>query len=502
MTSMSPSALSLPRPWPKAVTSGVVATVFMMACTSSPSSRPSQQHDPADDAIARVERNLRPRLWIDGERTTFTLASRMQHHHVVGVSIAVIDGGSLVWAKGYGVTTAGTSRAITAGTLFEAASVSKVVAAMGSLAMVRRGRLALDEDVNRRLRSWHVAETAATRKRKITLRALASHSAGLASPSGAHWAPGENVPTLPQILDGVAPARHAPARVEVPPGTRSQYSNSGYNILQVLMTDVAGRPFPDLMRALVLDPLGMRSSFFEQPPATAEALAIAAPHDGQGQPMAGLWHRRPEMAAGGLRTTPSDLAQVVVELLRLHAGGEGKVLDRAHASLMLTRQFGDWGFGLELGGSGPTLRFAHSGSNDGYKARLVGFPELGKGAVILATGDHGARRLTDELLRALAAVYDWPAYAAESRDTVSVDPRVLATYAGTYDLGGDLLVTHEDGQLFLTPPGGTRDRLLPSSARDFFLIDEPMIVAFEGTAAPYTLRLTFPDGTTAKAPRR
>ena len=141
-----------------------------------------------------MENGLLPAVVVDGQRAGKSIAERMRYHRVPGVSVAVIDGGRLAWAKGYGTTVAGGSVPVTPATLFQAASATKPVTAMGALILVAQGKLALDEDVNLRLRSWRVPASPLTREHKVTLRRLASHSAGLTAESGSHFAPGERAP--------------------------------------------------------------------------------------------------------------------------------------------------------------------------------------------------------------------------------------------------------------------------------------------------------------------
>ena len=116
-----------------------------------------------------------------GERSPkWTIAERMAHYNVVGVSVAVIDNYAIHWAKGYGILGEKfESWPVTTETLFQAGSISKPVAATAALHLVEAGKLSLDEDVNQKLKSWHVPENEFTRDQKVTLRRILSHSAGL-----------------------------------------------------------------------------------------------------------------------------------------------------------------------------------------------------------------------------------------------------------------------------------------------------------------------------------
>ena len=190
------------------------------------------------------------------------LLKLMELYRVPGISVAVIDHFEIDWAKGYGVTERGTSGPVTPRTIFESGSLSKPVAAVGALALVEQGKIHLDEDVNRKLKSWQVPENEFTREQKVTLRRILSHTAGLT----VHGFPGydvdETVPTVVQILNGEPPANTAPVRVETVPGTKWSYSGGGTVIAQQLMEDVTAKPFPQFMRENVFDRLGMNDSTY------------------------------------------------------------------------------------------------------------------------------------------------------------------------------------------------------------------------------------------------
>jgi CubicO group peptidase (beta-lactamase class C family) len=193
------------------------------------------------------------------------LAELMRAYNVPGLSVAIIDNFQIVTAKSYGVLAPGSPTPVATSTLFQAGSISKPVAAAGALCLVERGRLSLDENVNQKLKTWKVPDNEFTATEKVTLRRLMSHTAGLT----VHGFPGYEgnapLPTLVQIFNGEKPANTPPIRVDIVPGTKERYSGGGVTIEQQLMIDVTGKPFPALMRELVLDKIGMANSSYEQP---------------------------------------------------------------------------------------------------------------------------------------------------------------------------------------------------------------------------------------------
>jgi len=257
----------------------------------------------------------------------------MTMYKVPAISIAVIDNFKIEWTKVYGFTDAGGKNAVTTTTLFQAGSISKPVTSTAALYLVERGKLSLDQDVNRTLVSWKVPESKFTKDEKVTLRRLLNHSSGADIESGFNgYDIDDPLPTLKQTLNGEKPANHEPVRIDFVPGSRWQYSGGGYLILQQLMSDVTGKPFPQLLRELVFDKIGMADSTFEQPLPSARAAMAASGTFPDGTTMHGKWHVYPEMAAAGLWTTPTDLAKFVIEIALSKQGKSNRILSQSVAA--------------------------------------------------------------------------------------------------------------------------------------------------------------------------
>ena len=190
----------------------MVFVLFLANCAQSSESSIGRR-------IQRIERGLLS-TYGDPPWKRMELAERMAYYNVPGVSIAVINDFQVEWIKGYGVLEAGKSEPVTPDTLFQAASIAKVVVAVAALNYVERGVLELDADVNQSLVSWQVPENEFTAEEKVTLRRLLSHSAGVTVHGFRGYALGEEVPNLQQILDGEWPANSPPIRVDTVPGTQ------------------------------------------------------------------------------------------------------------------------------------------------------------------------------------------------------------------------------------------------------------------------------------------
>lgn len=329
----------------------------------------------------------------------------MDKYHVPGVSIAVIHTGQIEWAKGYGVREYGKPDHVDTTTLFQAASISKPVSAVVALRIVDQGELNLDEDVNNKLQSWKVPENEFTRKESVTLRRLLSHSAGFLMHGVPEFTVDDELPTPVQILDGDWYGASESVHSIAEPGKMFRYSGGSYIVLQVLLTDISNRPFTDLARDLVLQPAGMFSSTFEQPLPRQLWPKAAVGHLSNRKPLYGRWHTLPEQAAGGLWTTPRDLASFMIELWRSYQGLSDPLLPRYLAQEMLTRQIDDAGLGLLLPGTG-VFRFQHSGGNAGYRCFMVLSVAVPDGVVIMTNSDSG-EPLIRHVFELIGHAYGW-----------------------------------------------------------------------------------------------
>jgi len=198
------------------------------------------------------------------------------------------------------------------------------------------------------------------------------------------------------------------------PGTKERYSGGGYTILQLLLTDTTGQPFPQLLKTTVLDKIGMDHSTYQQPLPPDWAQAAASGYKPDGSPIQGKWHVYPEMAAAGLWTTASDLARFAIEIQKSREGRSNLVLSREMTTQMLTRQMDNVGLGLMLEGDAHSPRFGHGGDDAGFQAMLLATLDSGKGAVVMVNSDNGIR-LAQEIVLSIAAEYGWPDYQPRER---------------------------------------------------------------------------------------
>jgi CubicO group peptidase (beta-lactamase class C family) len=342
-----------------------------------------------------------------------TITERMEHYKVPGVSIAVINDDHIEWTKVYGTMDVNSGAPVTTETIFEAASTSKFITAVMALHFVQRGLIDLDANVNDYLKSWQIPDNEFTKDEKVTLRRLLSHRAGI--PYSNYGFSGVGYPTLIDVLNGAPPAVNKPAIPEFVPGSRWQYSNVGYDVIQLLLEDVSGKPFQQIAEELVFEPLGMSNSTFVYPLDSGKKIHEAMPHDAEGISREPGMHLT-ALAHGGLTTTPTDLAAFTLEMIRSYQGKSEKILSQRTTQQLFTIEsdtdpktvgfLASEGLGVFLMGEGKDLAFIHQGENGpGFTSWLIGWPERGTGVVIMTNGIQG-HSLSVEIINAFHREYN------------------------------------------------------------------------------------------------
>jgi CubicO group peptidase (beta-lactamase class C family) len=438
-------------------TSAALHWTFLVALLVSPDGTWAQtetaaardEHAPRVERIENGLRTLDQEVMIKGD-PTWTLEERMEHYGVPGVGIAVIHKGKVVWHRTYGVTDRETGTPVKTDTLFQAGSVSKPVAAFGALKLVQDGKLTLDGNVNDKLKSWTLPDNEFTKKKKVNLTHLLSHTGGLTVHGFPGYAVGTSVPNLVQVLDGSGPANTPPIRVDKEPGGSARYSGGGFTVAQQLMIDVSGKPFPKLMQASVLGPLGMTHSTYENPLPASMLKHAAAGYLPDKSPVEGKRHTYPEMAAAGLWTTAEDLARFAVEVQQA-LRGKGKVLSEAMARRMVEPVDRNVARGLMVRERTKHVYFSHGGWDEGFCAQLTSHRDDGYGVAVMINSNHP--RFISEVVRAVAEEYSWGGYHAYEK--TAMPDKALETYPGRYRYSAEQMFTiqRQGNRLFLEYAG-------------------------------------------------
>jgi len=333
-----------------------------------------------------------------------------ERRNVPSISVALVEAGRVSLVQ-HGYRSAAHGERAGPKTPYQAASISKTVAAVTAIALASSDKVSLDADVAIYLKRWKLPPLPEKSPRPVTLRRLLGMTAGCNVPGYLGYAAGAPLPTDIQILEGTSPANSPPVRIVTPPGAVRAYSGGGCQIAEVAMEDAAGQSFDELAGQLILRPLAMAHSGFFQPPDKSQQALFALAHDDAGRAIEGGWHVYPEYAAAGLWSTPADLARIILAMIAAHKGEAKTVFGAGGLAAMLTSVDGlGYGIGVALKGEGPQRIAMKRGNNRGFSSGLVACPASGQGAVVMTNG-NGGEAIVDAVLDALAGRYRWPGRA-------------------------------------------------------------------------------------------
>ena len=423
-----------------------------------------------EESIRQVESNLSG--WVKtGENDSWSLAERMIKYHVNGVSIAVIHNYQIEWARGYGFADVSENRPVTENTLFQAASISKSLNSLGVLKLVQEKKLDLNTDINEYLVSWKFPYDEKSNNKKITLTNLLSHTAGLTVSGFPGYAKGDTLPTIKQIINGEKPANTRAIRSFNEPGKNFTYSGGGITISQMIVMDVTNQPYDVFMQKNVLDPLGMTSSSFTQPPLREKEKILATGYKADGKEVPGKYHIYPEQAAAGLWTNPVDLCKYIIETQLSFNGQSSKVLTPELTRLRVTPVSQDAALGTFVNSrvTGSSKYFNHNGGNEGFSCTAIGSLNEGNGVVIMTNSDNPS--ILEEIANSVAIVYKWKDYyLPEIKKVVSLDTIALDKYVGKYVAFGNNIELKKEGQnLMASIQDYNSWKLYFTSDSDFFV---------------------------------
>ncbi|MCC3359262.1 serine hydrolase domain-containing protein [Bacillus sp. REN16] len=321
----------------------------------------------------------------------------MNHYHVPGLSLALIERGQISAIKNYGVLEAGTTKYVTKNSIFSACSISKFLTGIVAINLTDCGYLDLDEDVNSKLQTWNVPENEYTKTKKVTLRNLLSHQSGIVDPkhSFSELKSGKGIPSMVDLLAGKTPYCHEPIAVKYEPESEFHYSDAGFCVIQQLIEDVTEKPFNQIVNELVFNPLRMKDSLFVTQTTDIGNENFSSGHNRNGVVVAGNYPIYAYPTASGLWTTTTDLARLVLELMNA-LKDESKIgISASLAKEMISSQRGkEWcGLGVFLSGEGTELEISSLGWGVGFQCMMAAFPHQESGAVIMTNAELGVHQL-------------------------------------------------------------------------------------------------------------
>jgi CubicO group peptidase (beta-lactamase class C family) len=346
-----------------------------------------------------------------------------------GCAVAVFQDDQILYKRAYGMANLDHDVRLSTASVFHVASVSKQFTATAILLLAQDGKLALDDDIRK-----YVPELPDF-GRKITIRHLANHTSGIRDQWDllglAGWRYSRDLITDDDVLELLSRQKD----LNYTPGERHLYSNSGFTLLAVIVSRVSGKSFREFTNERIFAPLGMTNTHFR------DSFTEIVKNQAYGYAPDGKTFRLSvtnfdTAGATSLLTTVEDMARWYANFETGKVGGDKLVAALLDRGVLNDGTRIDYALGITHGTYRGVATVGHGGSDAGYRADFVRFPDYRLGVATLcniSTANPGAlsRRVAEEFLPAnvLAPTAEpAPDNTAEN----PLPPATLARYAGLY----------------------------------------------------------------------
>ncbi|MEO8473841.1 MAG: serine hydrolase [Chryseolinea sp.] len=345
-----------------------------------------------------IDNGVTDNLQSRAAKLTRDIPELMKLADIPGISIAVIDEGKVAWTREFGVINADTKKTVTATSIFEAASLTKVLVAYATLKFADAGKIDIDVPLNMYLgNNYDVGDD--PRLNQITTRRVLTHSAGFPN-----WRD-EGAAVLP---------------INFAPGEKFSYSGEGFVYLSKVLEKISGKSFIEFMQEMVLTPLQMKNSSFVWRDDFDQSGSFR--HDQLGN-VAFRNQGTNYNAAASLRTTAEDYAKFMCALISGTGLKKTTGKEMLKAQIQVDEKFPQvfWGLGLGLEVKGNTKEFWHWGDQGFTKAFMIGDLQRKRGVVYFANSANGLSIAKEILADAVGGSHpslvwlDYPGYDAPSR---------------------------------------------------------------------------------------
>jgi CubicO group peptidase (beta-lactamase class C family) len=310
-----------------------------------------------------------------------------------GCGVAVSRDGNVVYRHGYGMANLESGVAITPNSVFHVASISKQFTAMSVLLLAQRAKLSLDDDVGKYVPEWTYHGT------QITIRHLLTHTSGLRD---AYVLSDLSPPHNANItrMDAISAILAHASGLNFMPGSEFEYNNGGYTLLASIVERVSGQSLRTFTDANIFKPLGMtHTHFHDDPTMVVPNRASGYYRDGLGIHIAlhdDLGHI---VGNTGLFTTTGDLLLWEENFSNARVGGSALVAAMLKPAIATGWSEGSsYGYGLEIGQYRGLRTIRHGGSDPGYDADVMRYPDQRFAVAVLCNLENvGSPRLAERI---------------------------------------------------------------------------------------------------------
>lgn len=423
------------------------------------------------------------------------IEQQLEQYKLAGFSLVVFENYEIVYSKQFGVKSMNSGNKIDENTAFSTASISKPITALLCYMLDEKGLINLDDPIDPYLKRWHLPKSRFTENHSPTWRQFLNHTAGTTQSGFEDHYEGEAIPTIQQSLLGKIPRYDKEIEFLFTPGTDWQYSGGGYVIIQMALEDTLNKTMAELAKEYIFSPLGLKNTTMIQPNEHGFPTNVTFVHDKDGKVIKTGLPITPQVAASGMWSTPTDLAQLSIEMQNALRNKNNKVISHQIAKKVtavsaLKNAVGGWAYGWQKSfGYNDYDWFVCNGSNTGVGGSIFATMKDGNGFVYLANGEKPNRiPVMTQTQRKILTLMNWNT-TLPNEETQEIPLRLKEKLIGTYDdflysQGVETKIVEKNNRLYVESSllehfkGKNENELVYLKNGLFKIIDYPNLLQF------------------------
>ncbi len=404
--------------------SNLALLVLLIVCSNSFAQEVSNSY------IDEIEHGLLPKIFVVNRDKPFKLEDRMEHYGAVGFSLSTVRDFKSEDSRGYGYCQKENDYKTNNTSVFRAGSISKSLTALVVLKLQEEGYLNIDTDIKKYLKSWKLPKNKWIKKQPVTLRNLLQHRSGLKGSQKMKigdegYKEGEKIFTLIEILDGKSSLQKI--EFDSKPGEKYKYSNQGYNLIQLILEDITGKPFEQLAKEYVFQDFNMQNSTFETVLPSENNPSICYAYE-NADLIEGYYRNTVGKCAGGLFSTTEDLAKFLIKTANI-ISGKDNFISQEFAKQILSGE--PYGLGFDLIKKDDQTVFYHTGRSYGYYSFMAMDIDRGDGFAMMVNTD-GVDGFFREMLYAISNTLEWEFWQPKRLEAIDIDMEDYKDHLGLF----------------------------------------------------------------------